>query len=157
MGFIAGRYTATLGSDSLGQTADGYRISHQFFKQLIKGDAFGETTQDAVYRGGDMEIAMTLLEYNAAGAQNAMWPYASTLLDLGVIGRCDVASSIADSLILTAVTGTTAAAAPASITLPKSILKEGFPVELLFAPALRDIPLRMRIYPNSSGVFGTLT
>lgn len=157
MSFLAGRYTATLNSLALGQTADGLRMSHSFFKQLITGDAMAQAPQDAVYQGAELFMAMRLIEYNAAGALTAMWPYHATFLNMGVIGRLDVGSSIATSLILTAVANTPAAATPATLTLPTTILAEGFPVELLFAPALREIPLRQRVYPNSSGVFGTQT
>ena len=155
MGFICGRYTATLGASALGQTRDGYRVSHQLFKRIITGDALAETPQDAILRGAEMFIAVTGIEYNAAGMLNAFWPLASTIYDMGVIGRLDTA--VADSLVLTALAGTPAAAAPATATFLLTTLAEGFPVELLFAPDLREVPLRFRVYPNSSGVFGTQT
>lgn len=157
MSFIAGQYTATYNSLPLGQTADGYRLSHQFFKRLITGDAWGEAPQDGVYRGASVEIGYTLIEYNAAGARAAFWPYANAFLDMGIVGRLDVGSNIAKGLVLTAVAGTPAATAPASLSFTNAILKEGFPVELLFAPDLRDVPIRQRIYPNQSGVFGAAT
>lgn len=157
MSFIAGRYSATWNSLAVGQTANGFRLSNEFFKRLITGDNFGETPQDAVYRGGRMGIDFTLLEADAAAAQTLAWPYNATKFDLGTIGRLDVGSSLAKSLVLTAVAGTSAAATPATQTHPLTILQEGYPVEALYASDLRDIPLRLRIYPNSSGVFGTQT
>lgn len=157
MAFIAGRYTAVWNSLALGQTAEGFRLSHSFFKRLITGDSFAEAPQDGIYRGGELFIGMNLIAYDSAALPSIMWPYAATFLDLGVIGRTDVGSTIAKSLVLTAVTGTPAASTPATLTLPNAILAEGFPVELLFAPDLREVPLRQRIYPNSSGVFGTQT
>lgn len=155
MTFICGRYTATLSASSLGQTADGYRVSHQSFARQITGDALAQTPQDAIHQGAEMFVSTRLIEYNAAGAQNAFWPFSATIYDMGVIGR--LYSAIADSLVLTAVAATPAAAAPATATFLLSILAEGFPVELLFAPDLREVPLRFRVYPNSSGVFGTQT
>lgn len=155
MSFICGRYSATLAANALGQTADGYRVSHQLFKRLITGDAFAQTPQDAILQGAEMFIQARLIEYNAAGALNAFWPLASTIYDMGVIGRLDTA--IADSLILTALASTPAAATPATATFLLTTLAEGFPVELLFAPDLREIPLRLRVYPSSQGVFGTQT
>lgn len=155
--FIAGRYTATWNALAIGITADGLRLNHKFFKRLITGDNFAEAPQDAVYRGAEMFIGWTGIQYDAAALPTIMWPYAATLYDMGVIGTTDVGSSKAKSLILTAVAGTPAAAAPATATFLTSILAEGFPVELLFAPDLREVPLRLRIYPNSSGVFGTQT
>jgi hypothetical protein len=162
--FIAGRYTATYNALSLGQTAEGIKLAFRFFKRKIMGDAGGETRQDSVYRGAEVTADMRLIEYNAAGAQAAFWPYSATFLDLGEIGRLDVASNVAKQLIMTAVVGTTAAATPASITMPLVCLAEGFPVELLFAPDLREVPLKFDVYPgavvsagNSLGVFGTQT
>lgn len=157
MSFIAGRYTATWNSLACGQTAEGFRLSHSFFKRLITGDAYADAPQDGIYRGAELFIAMNLIAYDSAALPTIMWPYASTFLDMGVIGVTDVGSTKAKSLILTALAGTPAAATPATLTLPNAILAEGFPVELLFAPDLREVPLRQRIYPNSSGVFGTQT
>lgn len=156
MSFIAGRYSATLAASTVGQTKDGINIEHQVFKQLITGDNFAETPQDAVFRGMAVFCQFTLLEYNATAARAAFWPYGTAWLTMDtVIGTLDTAN--AAQLILTALAGTPAAAAPATITLPDAILAEGFPVGLLMAPALREIPIRQRIYPNTSGVFGTLT
>lgn len=160
MSSIAGKYAVTItppaGSPlSVGQLKRGIGIEHQVFKQLITGDNFAEAPQDAVFRGIAVFTQMTLLEYNAAGAASAFWPYGSTYLTGGVIGRLD--SALAGSMILTALAGTPAAAAPATITMLLSILAEGFPVSLLYAPELREIPIRQRVYPNASHVFGTLT
>lgn len=155
--FIAGRYTCTWNALAAGITADGFRLNHKFFKRLITGDNFAETPQDAVFRGAEMFIGWTAIQYDAAAFPTVMWPYGSTFYDMGVIGRTDVGSSVAKSLILTAVSGTPAAAAPATATFLTSILAEGFPVEILYAPDLREVPLRLRVYPSSSGVFGTQT
>lgn len=157
MTFIAGRFSATWNNLAVGQTAEGFTLSHEFFKRLITGDNYGDSPQDAVYRGARMGIETRLLEYNAAAAQTLFWPYNSTIFDMGTVGRLDVASSIAKQLVLTAVAGTTAATVPATQTHPTTILQEGFPVELLYASNLREVPIRQRIYPNSSGVFGTQT
>jgi hypothetical protein len=156
MSFIAGRYTAVWNSLSLGQTADGFRLSHSFFKRLITGDAYAQAPQDAIYQGGECFMAARLISYDVAAMPTMMWPYAANFLDMGVIGVTDVGSAKAKSLILTAVSGTPAVATPASMTLTYAVLAEGFPVELLFAPDLREVPLRMRMYP-SSGVFGSQT
>ena len=157
MAFISGGYSVTYNAATVGQIANGIRISHEFFKRMITGDNYAETPQDGVFRGGQMFAEMTLLEYNATGAQLAFWPYSATIFTLGTVGRLDVASSLAKSLVLTAVAGTPAAAAPATQTHLTTILREGFPVELLYAPDLREVPLNMSIYPSSSGVFGTQT
>jgi hypothetical protein len=157
MSFIAGRYTATFNLLSLGQMAEGFRLSHQFFKRLITGDAGGDAPQDGVYRGAEMMLSATALEYNAAGIATAMWPYGS-FLTMGTPGRLDVGSDIIESIVLTAIAGTPAATVPATLTLPQCVLAEGFPVDLLFAPDLREVPLRFRVYPNATTyVFGSTT
>jgi len=156
MSFIAGQYTCTWNALACGQTADGIRLIHQFFKRLVSGDAYADSPQDAILRGAEVTLAMRLIEYDAAAIQTIKWPYSATKWQMGTVGRTDVGQSIAKQLVLTAVAGTPAAATPASITLPLAILHENFPVEVLFAPDLREIPLRMRIYP-SSGLFGTET
>lgn len=156
MAFIAGRYSATYNGSALGQTEDGIRLIHSVFKRLITGDAGGQTPQNAVYQGMEAFVQYTLLEYNAAGAAAALWPYGSGYLNASaMIGTLD--SAHAKQLVLTAVAGTPAANTPATITLPNVILAEGFPVEILFAPDLRTVPIRQRIYPDSSMRFGTLT
>lgn len=105
-----------------------------------------------------MLLAGRLIEYDAAGVATAMWPYNATKWTMGTVGRTDVGSSLVKQIVLTAVAGTPAAAAPATMTFPKSILREGFPIELLFAPDLREVPLQFRIYPDSTtGVFATET
>lgn len=157
MGFIAGRYTATWNSLALGQSADGLRVMHQIFKRLITGDAWGDTPQDGIYRGAAVMVSVNLIEYNAAAIATLKWPYNATAWDMGVIGRLDVGSSLVKSLVLTAVASTPAASTPASITMANTILAENFPVEILLAPDLREVPIRLRTYPNGSGVFATET
>lgn len=156
MSFIAGKYSVTLGGSSVGQIQEGITLEHQVFKQLITGDNFAQTPQDAVFQGMAQFAQYTLLEYNATAARAAFYPYGSAWLTMdAVIGTLDSAN--ASQLVLTALSGTPAASAPATATLPLAILAEGFPVGILMAPALRTIPIRQRVYPNSSGVFGTLT
>jgi hypothetical protein len=160
--FVAGGYTATWNGLTLGQAAQGYRLSHQFFKRIITGDSMAESPQDAVYRGAEMHIQMNLIEYMEQGIASIMWPYGN-YLTMGAVGRLDVQTinntPSVKALVLTAITGTPAktALSPAELTLPKCILAEGFPVELLMAPDLKEVPLRMRIYPSEAGVFGTQT
>lgn len=156
MSFIAGKYSVTYGGSTVGQIADGITLSHTVFKRIITGDNWADAPQDAIFRGMELFADFTLMEYNAAAARAAFWPYGSAYLTMDtVIGTLDSANDA--QLILTALTGTPAASTPASVTMASAILAEGFPVEVLFAPDLREIPIRQRIYHNSSGVFGTLT
>lgn len=168
--FVAGQYTATYNSKALGQTADGYRLSHQVFKRMVTGDAGGDTPQDGIYRGMEVMLAFRLIEAAAAGVDELIYPYSATPGTpgtMGVIGRTDVRGSanavtpgvMAKSIVLTALAGTPAANdGPATITLPLAILAENFPVDILYAPDLREVPLRMRVYPTmATGVFWTET
>ncbi len=156
MAFIAGAYTVTLGGSSVGQLAQGVTIEHSFSRHLITGDNFADSAQDGIFRGGNVFAAYNLLEYNAAGALSAFWPFGSAFLTMDtVIGTLDSANDA--QIVMTAVAGTPAASTPASVTMPSAILAEGYSVGLLFAPELRVVPIRQRIYPNGSGVYGTLT
>lgn len=167
--FIAGAYTLTYNAKAIGQTADGIRLSHQFFKKLITGDAGGQTPQDAIYQGREQMSSFRLIEADKAGIPDLIDPYAGTVgtpWTLGVVGLLDVrgAGGVSPTaralpLVLTALTGTAAATdMQATITLPLSILAEGFPVEVLLAPDLREVPIRLRHYPNMSTLlFGSNT
>src|SRR5262245_21788625 len=135
MGFIAGQYTCTYNAQSIGQTATGLTIEHVDALRHVLGDKIAETVQDSIFRGMNMFGQYTLIEYNAAGAASVMWPYGTAYLTQGVVGRLAFNSggtALAQSLILTAVAGTPAATAPATLTFPRSILADGFPVGLLF-------------------------
>lgn len=157
MAFIAGPYTATWNSLACGQAEDGYETTHEYFWELISGDSYGESPQEGIYRGAQMDIAWRAVDFSAAAIQTMMWPASATIYTLGVPGRSAVGSSLAKALVLTAVAGTTAATVPATLTLTNTILKEGAGVALKYAPALRYVPIRLRVYPTSGGVFGTVT
>ena len=159
MSFIAGQYTVTLGASTVGQIQEGIKISHAFFVQHITGDAGAQTVQDGVFQGSECFAEYMLMEYNATAARAAFWPYGSNwLATTAQVG--DLVSGFTAQLVLTALAGTPAASTPASITLPYCILRENFPVSILFHPSLRTIPINQRVYPTlSSGAqtFGTLT
>lgn len=159
MSFIAGRYTATWNSLALGQTANGFELSHSFFERLITGDAYAEAPQDSIFRGAEMFAEGRMIEYNAAAVATLTWYVSSTIWDMGVVGRLAVnngSGGLSKSLILTAVSGTPAQATPATLTMTYAKLREGYPVKLLFAPDLREVPFSLRIFPNN-GVFATQT
>lgn len=167
--FIAGTYTATYNSKALGQTADGIRISHRFAKRMVTGDLSGEVPQDAIYRGREQFSSFRLIEADKSGIPDLIDPYAGTVGDpwtMGQIGLLDVRGAGSGSpvprcksLVLTAVTGTSAYADSwQTVTLLLSILAEGFDVEVLLGPDLREVPIRMRHYPNMSTLlFGSNT
>ena len=158
MSFIAGHYTATYNSQAMGQPEKGFDLLFNEEAEEIIGSNFGAAYQDDVSRGVNMFLETSLLEYNAAAARSLFWPWSSDFLSYGVPGR--LGSSFAKPLVLTAVAGTPAAATPATITLTKVKLANGYPVRLLFDAALRKVPLRLRVQPqddNGSKLFGAIT
>lgn len=156
--FVAGPYTATYNAKALGQTAEGFTISHQFLKRLVQGDAYGQTPQDAVYQGREQFVSARFIEAMEAGVRDLVEPYADvpeTPYYLGRPGVLDVRGvggsspqAIAKSLVLTAIAGTPAANdGPATATFLRSILAEGQAVDVLLGPDLREVPVRLRVYP----------
>jgi hypothetical protein len=152
MAFTAGAMTASYNGMSVGQIKD-LVIEHVPRKRLITGDAQGSSPQDAVYQGMECFIEFTLVEWDGTAAQAAFWPYSGTYGTQGQVGRTDDGSSIAKALLLEDIAGTTAENDPDTLTASKAILAEGFPVETLFAPDLREVPLRFRLYPVSDEFF----
>ena len=149
MEFIAGRMTATYGGSAIGQISDGFTIEHTVTKRLITGDVMGpDTPQDAVYLGMNVFVEFTLMEYNGAATGSIIWPYDATFGETTTVGTLDVASSLTAILVLSDVAGTTATNTPNSLTAHRAIIAAGFPVDLLFSPDLREIPIRMQLYPE---------
>ncbi len=144
---IAGPYTGTWSGTSVGLVDDGFRLRLGVNKELVKGDAYGDSAIDGVYRGGDVFLTLTCIEYGAAIA--VFWPY-GTLGVMGQVGRSDVGSTIAAATVLTVVSGTTAASTPASLTASQSIISEDYNAELAFRSGNRPVPITLRCYPYSS-------
>lgn len=166
MAFVAGQYTATLAGSTVGQLEQGINLSHSFNKQMIVGNNMGSTIQDGCFQGADMTVEYRLMEYNATSALAAFWPYGTTFMKVvSLPGMFDVQNSLYAALVLTALAGTPAAThGPASITIPRAILRENFNVQMLLDTTLRVIPIQQRAYPafGSGGealvqIFGTLT
>lgn len=150
MSFIAGGYTVTLGGSTVGQIQDGIMLEQTLNGEPVRGDTFGDTIQDFVFRGGDVFMNMVLLEYDATSAKTAFWPWSTTWgrITSGIVGK--LGTAMAAALVLTAVAGTSAATAPATLTANKAILAPGFPVQMLFAPRLRSIPIRLQLLPYNA-------
>lgn len=157
MSFIAGGFTATYGGSALGTIRNGFTLEWTGDEEIIRGDNLGTAAQDAVLIGQDVFVEFELAEWNAAGAQAAMWPWGGATGSGGTLGR--LASDIDEQLILTAIAGTSSAALTGEdvYTFPKCKLAEGFPVRILLATRLRTVPLRFRVYPDASNVYFTLT
>ncbi len=145
---ISGPYSATWNSSDVGQQEDGFRLRQSVNKQVVRSNTYGDSAIDAVYRGGDVFLSFTGIEYVAAKA--VLWPYGS-FGAMGQVGRLDQGSSLVQSTVLTAASGTPAAATPATLTCAKSIVDENLNSELLFASRLRVVPITMRCYPYDNG------
>ena len=145
---IAGPYSNTYSGTSLGAVEDGFRVRQSVNKEVVnKSDSYGDSAIDGVFRGGDVLITLVGLEYTAAMA--AFWPYGVFGI-MGQVGRMDVGSTIAAATVLTAISGTTAAATPTSLTASQTIIDENFNQELLFRSGQRNVPITLRCYPYSS-------
>jgi len=152
MAFTSGRYTATWNALALGQTADGFRISHSFMKRLITGDKWGETAQDAIIRGMEVSVEFRLIEFDAAAVQSLINPFGTGYAMGDHVGKLVVQNSFVKSLVLTAAQ-TNPGPLPLTSTLYQTILAENYPVSLLMAPDLREVPIRLRAYPGTTGSF----
>lgn len=123
-------------------------LSHQNKAEKIANtDRYGKTEIDGIYQGVDWFMQFTCLEYRA-GSIAAWWPFGTAGL-LGVIAR--LRWSLASPLVLTAIAGTPASAAPATFTATRAILADGFNTQTLFGPTLRKLPIRQILYPFDSG------
>lgn len=143
--FIAGPYTNTYNSVSIGIAREGWRLQFQALKRLIdQTDAYGRAIVDAVYQGMNCTLTLQAVEY-AAKVTTPAWPYGA-LGVLGQVGRLD--SDLAVAIVLTAVAGTPAATAPATFTANKAIISENNNSGWLFGPENRETPIAFRLYPS---------
>ncbi len=140
--FIAGRYTGTYNSSDLGIQEEGYRERFSARVQEIGDtDAYGEALIDAIYRLGRYRLTVDSLTYKS-GTIAAIWPFGSIGTG-GVVGR--LLSGIAAAAVLSATSGTPAAAAPASLTAALSILAPGFEVNLLYSSRVRKVQVDLEV------------
>jgi len=156
---VAGPYSSTYNGKNAGQTRDGYRLSHEFFKRLITSDENGDAPVNAIYRGRAQFVEFELIEAGRAAVIDLTEPYGGGVpLVMGPIGQVDLTvgscAGVAKPLVLTSMGICTAA--PASVTFPLAILAEGYPINMLYGTDPRQIPVRLRVYANAEGVFGTV-
>lgn len=149
---VAGGYTATWNSVALGifEGDSGLPTNEHTVAAEDVGNtsAYGKTVIDFIYQGANWFSSFTCLEYKS-GPKSAFWPYNATLGRLGTIGV--LGYSLAQALVLTAITGTSASSSPATLTASKAILLPGFSSRIVFGPTLRKVPIRMRLLPYDSG------
>lgn len=161
MSFIAGGYTVTYDGNSVGQLFEGVTFTNVAHMEVIIGDNIARAAQDVVFQGIDVTSDFALMEWDVAAAINMYWPFGTAWLNAGVVGRVAKQQSLAKQIVMTAIAGTPAATQPATLTLPNSLLHEGFPVQHIFRPAHRRVPLRMRHFPDIqqdyTSIYGTTT
>jgi hypothetical protein len=172
--FIAGRYSGAYGPTGslvdVGLTGQGYEIQQDSeLDDIGETDMFGMTVIDAIFRGGNCHIQFESLTYKA-GSLTCYWPYGGALGGVGVLGTLwdttalnggippgQLASNIAMIFTLSPTTGTpalpTAAGGgfPKSLTANLALLAKNNNARLLFNSKLRTVPIRMRLYPYTTG------
>ena len=147
MTFIAGAYTAVYDGSALGVIEDGFTIDWVSRSEDIVADLGGDAPLDGVYQGLEMQVSFTLSEWDAAGAQTAFWPFATTFGEVGGMGR--LLSNMARVLLLTKCVAQ-GNQTPNTLTFDSAILAPGFNVSTFWGNKLRKVPLQMRILPRPS-------
>ena len=156
--FVAGPYTSTYnwqaaGAVDLGITEKGYNLSVQHVTENVdETDTYGRSVIDQIYQGTNVTLDMVCKEYKASPLRalhpwnaTAFAPTGASAFRNGLIGL--LATAADGVLILTAATGTSAAAAPATLTVTHAIIHESFDLNWLLGPSLRKIPLKFRALP----------
>ncbi len=150
--FAAGRYGMTYNAVDVGLTKEGAMMDLQSSLQLVnQTDLYGETVIDGFYRGANCFLQFTCLRW-MAGSRTPFWPWGA----LGQVFTSTIVAGVlvsntASALVMTAQTGSPAATeGPATLTASKSLLAENFNSQLMFDSRLREIPIRLRLYPYTS-------
>lgn len=151
MSFIAGAYTATWNSVDVGRTERGWNVEQDYHQEAVIADSYGDMWVDGVQQGVDTIVTCDFIEYDLlATAIYAQQGGAG--LGNNKVGI--LLTSLAHPLVLTPVSGTTAASNGKTWTFPLAIITDN--VSILLSSKLRKGPLRWRCFPNlSSGVVYT--
>jgi len=159
--FIAGPYAGTYNAGALGLTQDGFEVRLRAEHELIAdSDVYGQSVIDMVYRGGNCLVSMLGIEFGKMGNKSAIWPYGAinnTTLGsvpafgfMGTVGRLAVGSSMIKAFVLTAISGTTAAASPATMTANQAIQADGAEAQYMMTSRNRVVPLTLRLLPYTT-------
>lgn len=148
---VAGPYTCTWNGTSLGifqGDNDVPTIVHQHRAVPIdKTDKYGALKIDSLHHGMSFMFQGVLMEY--AKALAVIYPFGTFGGNVGVIGKLKF--SMCQALVLTAVAGTTAATAPATLTAGKTIAADDMVTQLMYGPQLRVVPIKLEMYPYDVG------
>lgn len=151
MAFVAGHYNATWSGNNIGTTERGYRLQITNHHEPIHIDDHGDAVRDAIQRGVDCRITLDYVEYDLIKAA-----IAGQFGTFGQMTRVGYRlSDLAKPLVLTAVAGTSAAAAGniPTLTAPRAIIMSD--TEILLANSIRKGPLTFLLLPDASGVHFT--
>ena len=139
----------------MGITLNGFTVAHRVLREVLdRSDQFGRMTVEKFDQGIQVSLAMVFHERLQA-VMNIEYPWqtigptgAQTVSAPTVGGQ---ASDQAGQVILTVTAATPAATnGPATMTFPKVILDEDFPVEMLYGPEHQTIPFRGEVMPYVS-------
>lgn len=146
--FVAGRYSTTYNAVDVGLTEEGYKLKMELLEAPIdKSDAYGKMLIDSIYQGQNWSLTWLGIEYKA-GSYGPQFGWANIGV-VGIIGR--LATGIAVTVVMTATTGTPAAAAPATITSTNAKVSPKNNFELLYHSDNRKVPIMLDFLPYDSG------
>lgn len=151
--FVAGRYSATYNANSLGIMERGYELDFQLKQELVdESDLYGMQIIDMFIQGCDSYVSMMAKEW-LTGSKAILWA-----LGGGVLGKifsaavpCGASAyDLSQSLVFTATANTPAATSPATLTASKAFPAPNFNPKTLLNSRLRQLPLRMLMFPYAS-------
>jgi len=164
-GFVAGSYSAVLGSAAIGTTRDGFHFRGAMHRDPIVVDEYGASEVDNVDSGGDVEITLDWCDYAAVAAalgvsQNAV------LSGLPATNVGKLGSAMAQTLTLTPASWTTAGTAgPAGTPIVAAAYSGIFYAKLaqvvtdisfMLNHKMRNGPLTLKLLPDLSGTSANL-
>jgi len=149
---IAGRYTVTWNAvalgvlESNGSTDPALELSY-LSEPVNQTDLWGDADLDHLIRGSQAFCQLICKEYKT-GSIGAAWPFGTPAIaaPVGVY----MGANYAQALVLTAISGTTASASPATVTATYACLAPNTPLHLLYGPTLRKVPIRWQLLPYTS-------
>ncbi len=153
---VAGAYTGTYNSVAMGQQEDGFRLRMSFAEEEIRSNTYGDSVIDAVYRGGNVFLSGVFIESDSVLAKAAVsplnpWGLGASVSGLGFMGTVGrLAFGVSQAIVLTAVTGLSAASSIATLTATNSLLDQNLSQETVLANRARYIALTFRLFPYLS-------
>jgi hypothetical protein len=144
---ISGAYTGTFDSSNIGCSEDGFVLNVVSEKDPVRGDCYGDSVIDTIYRG--LNVTVSVRSIAAATAQLMVNNRGTDIGAIGVVGT--LGSAEAAALALSAVSGTPASAANdlGTFTAAAADLVEGNQSTINMANRVRVVPLTWRCLPTT--------